>query len=370
MELIVGDFPEAGGGRGMKALVLSGGAGTRLRPITHTSAKQLIPIANKPILFYGLEAIAAAGITEVGIIVGDTHAEIEAAVGDGSRFGIKATYIRQDAPLGLAHAVKIAEDFMAGDSFLMYLGDNLVKDDLGRLVKEFESSGCSSLILLAHVPNPSAFGVAELNRDGTVKRLVEKPKQPPSDLALVGVYLFDSSIYEAVKNIKPSWRNELEITDAIQYLLEHGYKVHHHVIEEWWKDTGKLEDLLEANRIVLEEIEQRIDGEVDGKSRVEGSVVIEKGAKVVESVIRGPAVIGANAVVSHSYIGPFTSICPDVTVENSEIEHSIVCENSVIRDIKRIEGSLIGKSVQIVRSTGRPAAHRIMVGDSSRIEIV
>lgn len=354
----------------MKALVLSGGAGTRLRPITHTSAKQLIPIANKPILFYGLEAIAAAGITDVGIIVGDTQEEIEEALGDGSRFGIKATYIRQDAPLGLAHAVKIAEDFMAGEPFLMYLGDNLIKEDLGQLVSEFESSGASSLILLAHVPNPSAFGVAELNEDGTVKRLVEKPKEPPSDLALVGVYLFDSSIFEAVKSIEPSWRNELEITDAIQYLLEHGCEVRHHVIKEWWKDTGKLEDLLEANRIVLEGIERRIEGEVCENSRVDGSVVIEKGARLVDSTVRGPAIIGRDAVISHSYVGPFTSISFGVTIENSEIEHSIVCENTVIRDVKRIEESLIGKGVQIVRSTSRPAAHRIMVGDSSRIEIL
>jgi len=354
----------------MKALVLSGGAGTRLRPITHTSAKQLIPIANKPILFYGLEAIAAAGITEVGIIVGDTHAEIEEAVGDGSLFGIKPTFIKQDAPLGLAHAVKIAEDFMAGEPFLMYLGDNLIKDNLGQLVGEFEKTGCNSLILLAHVPNPTAFGVAELAGDGSGKKLVEKPEEPPSDLALVGVYLFDSKIFEAVKNIKPSWRNELEITDAIQYLIENGYKVHHHVIKEWWKDTGKLEDLLEANRMELEAIERRIDGEVDEKSRIDGKVVVEKGAKIIGSDIRGPAVIGKDALITKSYVGPFTSISFGVSIENSEIEHSIVCENSVIRDMKRIEDSLIGKGVQIVRSTSRPAAHRIMVGDSSRIEIL
>ena len=354
----------------MKALVLSGGAGTRLRPITHTSAKQLIPIANKPILFYGLEAIAGAGITEVGIVVGDTHAEIEEAVGDGSAFGVNVTYIKQDAPLGLAHAVKIAEDFMAGEPFLMYLGDNLIKDSLGQLVSEFENTGSNSLILLARVSNPSSFGVAELSDDGSVKRLVEKPKEPPSDLALVGVYLFDSKIYEAVKNIEPSWRNELEITDAIQYLLEHGYKVHHHIIKKWWKDTGRLEDLLEANRMELETIERRIEGEVDNKSRVDGKVVVEKGAKIDSSDIRGPVVIGKDAIISGSYVGPFTSISFGVTIENSEIEHSIVCENSVIRDMKRIEDSLIGKGVHILRSTSRPAAHMIMVGDSSRIEIL
>ncbi len=354
----------------MKALVLSGGAGTRLRPITHTSAKQLIPIANKPILFYGLEAIAAAGIKDVGVIVGDTRAAIEAALGDGSSFGVNVTYIRQDAPLGLAHAVKIAEDFIGKEPFLMYLGDNLIKDDLGQLVEEFERSEYNSLILLAHVPNPTAFGVAELNNDGTVKRLVEKPKDPPSDLALVGVYLFDSNIFEAVNNIKPSQRNELEITDAIQYLLEHGHVVHHRVIKGWWKDTGKLEDLLEANRIILHEIERRIDGELDQKSRVEGSVIVESGAKLVDSIVRGPAIIGENAIIERSYIGPFTSICSGVRIENSEVEHSIICEDSLIRDMKRIEDSLIGTNVQVVRSTGRPEAHRIMVGDSCKVEIL
>jgi len=354
----------------MKALVLSGGAGTRLRPITHTSAKQLIPIANKPILFYGLEAIAAAGIEEVGIIVGDTHAEIKEAVGDGSRFGVKTTFIKQEAPLGLAHAVKIAEDFMAGEPFLMYLGDNLIKDNLSELVGVFQDTESNSLILLAHVPNPTAFGVAEINPDGSVKRLVEKPKEPPSDLALVGVYLFDEKIFEAVKNIKPSQRNELEITDAIQYLLENGYKVNHHVIKEWWKDTGKLDDLLEANRIILEGIDVRIDGKVEGSSKVDGNVVIEEGARLIDSHVRGPAVIGRDTVVSNSYVGPFTSVNFGVSIENSEIEHSIVCENSIIRDMQRIEDSLIGKSVEVIRSTGRPAAHRIMVGDNSRVEIL
>ena len=354
----------------MKALVLSGGAGTRLRPITHTSAKQLIPIANKPILFYGLEAIAASGITDVGIVVGDTHAAIEEAVGDGSAFGIRVTYIRQESPLGLAHAVKIAESFIDKEPFLMYLGDNLIKDGLGSLVEDFEKSECNSLILLARVPNPSAFGVAELNDDGSVKRLVEKPRKPPSDLALVGVYLFDHNIFEAVDNIKPSWRNELEITDAIQYLLEHGYLVRHRVVGGWWKDTGRLEDLLEANRIILHEIEREIEGGLDRESRVEGNVVVEKGAKLVDSVVRGPAIIGKNALIAHSYIGPFTSICSGVRIENSEVEHSIVCEDSLIRDMQRIEDSLIGTNVQVVRSTGRPAAHRIMVGDSCRVEIL
>jgi glucose-1-phosphate thymidylyltransferase len=291
-------------------------------------------------------------------------------VGDGSQFGLSTAYIRQDAPLGLAHAVKISEEFMAGEPFLMYLGDNLIKEDLGLLVREFESKECDSLILLAHVPNPSAFGVAELNEDGSVKRLVEKPKEPPSDLALVGVYLFNEAIFEAVNSIEPSWRNELEITDAIQYLLENGRKVHHHVVKEWWKDTGKLEDLLEANRIELEMIERRIEGEVDEKSKVDGNVVVESGARLTDSTIRGPAVIGRDTVITKSYIGPYTSIYFGVTVENSEIEHSIVCENTTIRDMKRIEDSLIGKSVQIARCKARPAAHRIMVGDSSRIEIM
>lgn len=353
----------------MKALVLAGGKGTRLRPITHTSAKQLVPIANKPILFYGFGSIAEAGIKEVGVIVGDTKDEIKAAVGDGTKWGIKVTYIEQKEPLGLAHAVKIAQDFIKDDDFVMYLGDNLLKDGIASIVREFKKNKANAQILLAKVSHPEQFGVAELKGDKVI-RLEEKPKKPKSDLALVGVYLFDKNIFKAVNSINPSSRNELEITDAIQYLIDNGFSVNPHVVQGWWKDTGKLEDILEANRLILETIESSNQGSIDAQSQVEGKVIIEKGAKIVNSSIRGPVIIGANALVSHSYIGPYTSIYYGTAVENSEIEHSIVLENSRICDIRRLEDSLIGKNVQIKRTDKKPSAYRIMVGDSSSIEIV
>ena len=352
----------------MKGLILSGGSGTRLRPITHTSAKQLIPIANKPVLFYVIEAIRDAGITDIGIVVGDTKEEVKRAVGDGEAFGVSVTYIEQEAPLGLAHAVKISRDFLGGEEFVMFLGDNLIKDGITEFVEEFKKEKPNSLILLAQVDNPQQFGVAEL-KDGRVVNLVEKPKEPPSNLALVGVYLFDKNIFEAVENIKPSWRGELEITDAIQYLIDHGYTVRPHIIKGWWKDTGKLEDILEANRIMLEEIETRVDGEVDGKSSLIGRVIVEEGAQVKESMIRGPAIIGKGSRIERSYIGPFTSIYYDVVVECSEIEHSVILEGVKIKDIPRIEDSLIGKHVEIKRADRKPKAYRLMLGDQSRVEI-
>jgi len=352
----------------VKALVLSGGKGTRLRPITHTSAKQLVPIANKPILFYGLEFIAKAGIKEVGIIVGETKKEIMNAVGDGSKLGIKATFIEQEAPLGLAHAVKIAEDFINGDDFVMYLGDNLLKDGIISVVEEFKKNKPNAQIMLTKVKNPSSFGVAEL-KDGKVVRLLEKPKVPPSDLALVGVYLFDKSIFKAVNSIKPSWRNELEITDAIQYLVENKFVVQPSIVTGWWKDTGKLEDLLEANRLVLETMEQTIAGTVDEKSKIEGRVVLEKGSQIINSIIRGPAIIGENTKIINSYVGPFSAVYYNCEVENSEIEHSIILENSKVSNVSRIEDSLIGQNVVILKGNKKPHAYRIMVGDSSCIEI-
>lgn len=352
----------------MKALVLSGGKGTRLRPITYTSAKQLVPIANKPILFYGLEAIAASGIKEVAIIVGDTKNEIKEAVGDGSKWNIKVTYIEQEAPLGLAHAVKISQDFMGNEDFVMYLGDNLIKDGISTLVKEFKQNKPNAQILLAHVQNPEQFGVAELKNDKVIC-LEEKPAKPKSDLALVGVYMFDKNIFEAVNNIKPSLRNELEITDAIQYLIDKGYSVHPHIVQDWWKDTGKLEDILEANRLLLETIKYENYGTVDAESKIDGKVVVEKGAQIINSSIRGPAIIGENTKLVNSYIGPFSSIYYGVTVENSEIEHSIVLQNSSIKDIKRLEDSLIGQNVKLCKTEKKPIAYRIMVGDSSSVEI-
>jgi glucose-1-phosphate thymidylyltransferase len=354
----------------MKGLILSGGKGTRLRPLTFTQAKQLVPVANKPVLFYGIEAMAEAGIKDVGIIVGDTKDEIKAAVGDGSRWGIKVSFIEQEAPLGLAHAVKISEEFLGTEPFVMYLGDNILKTGIKSLVEEFIQEKPNSLILLTEVPNPQMFGVAELE-DGKVVRLIEKPKKPASNLALVGVYMFDSHIFEAVNAIKPSWRKEFEITDAIQYLIEHGYNVHPHRVTGWWKDTGKIEDILDANRLILESISGRNEGDLDKKSRINGEVIIEKGAIIKESRIRGPAVIGARTEITDSYIGPFTSIQRDCRIVRTEIEHSIILEGSEIRDVgSRIDESLIGRSTKIYKCPTKPSVFRFMVGDKSEIGII
>ena len=348
---------------------MSGGLGTRLRPITHTSAKQLVPIANKPILFYGIEAVVAAGITEIGIIVGDTESEIRAAVGDGARWGATVTYIRQEAPLGLAHAVKIAQPYLKTDAFVMYLGDNLVLDGITAFVEEFKRKKPDALLLLAKVREPERFGVAEL-RDGRLARLEEKPEHPKSDLVLVGVYLFGPKVFEAVNAIQPAERGELEITDAIQYLIDHQASVEPHVITGWWKDTGRLEDMLEANRIVLDHHEPRQQGTVTGRSQVIGKVSIEAGAEIVDSVVRGPAIIGSKTRIVNSYVGPFTSVYHGVEILNSEIEHSIVLENSKIIDVApRIEDSLIGKDVVIRRTDQMPKALRFMLGDHSEVEL-
>ena len=353
----------------MKALVLSGGAGTRLRPITHTSAKQLVPVANKPVLFYGLEAIRDAGVTEVGIIVGDTAAEIEAAVGDGSELGISVTYIRQDAPLGLAHCVLIARDFLGDDDFVMYLGDNFIIGGITELVQEFRKGTYDAQILLTKVDNPSQFGVAELGPHGGVTTLVEKPKEPKSDLALVGVYMFRPVIHDAVRAIKPSARGELEITDALQWLIDEGRDVRPHLVTGYWKDTGRLEDMLECNRKVLESIEPLVLGSVDADSQLIGRVVVEQGAVIERSTVRGPAIIGRDSVVRDTYVGPFTSIYFGCTLEDTEIEHSIVLEESTIRGVGRIEDSLIGKQVEVSPSSALPRAHRLMLGDHSRVSI-
>ena len=353
----------------MKALVLSGGAGTRLRPITHTSAKQLVPVANKPVLFYGLEAIRDAGVTDVGIIVGDTAAEIEAAVGDGSELGISVTYIKQDAPLGLAHCVLIAQDFLGDDDFVMYLGDNFILGGITELVQEFRAGSYDAQILLTKVDNPSQFGVAELGPNGGVTTLVEKPKEPKSDLALVGVYMFRAGIHDAVRAIKPSPRGELEITDALQWLIDEGRDVRPHLVTGYWKDTGRLEDMLECNRKVLESIEPVVHGTVDADSVLTGRVVIEQGAVIERSTVRGPAIIGRDTVVRDTYVGPFTSIYFGCTLEDTEIEHSIVLEESTIRGVGRIEDSLIGKQVEVSPSSALPRAHRLMLGDHSRVSI-
>jgi len=353
----------------VKGLILSGGRGTRLRPITYTSAKQMVPVANKPILFYGIEALVESGVQEIGIVVGDTRQEIRDAVGDGGRFGARVTYIEQVAPLGLAHAVLIAEAFIAGQPFVMYLGDNLIRAPLAPLVDAFRAIRPSAQILLAHVPNPEQFGVAQL-AEGRVIRLVEKPRVPPSDLALVGVYMFGADVFDAVKAIAPSARGELEITDAIQWLIDRGRTVIPHVIDGWWKDTGKLEDLLEANRLILDTIERRIDGEVAG-SEVVGKVVVESGAKVVDSTIRGPAIIGKGAMIENAYVGPFTAVGDQVVIRGSEVEHSILLEGSSVTDIgARIESSLLGRNVAIYRSAARPRSYNLMLGDRSQLGLI
>ncbi|MFJ6080216.1 glucose-1-phosphate thymidylyltransferase [Streptomyces sp. NPDC092369] len=353
----------------MKALVLSGGAGTRLRPITHTSAKQLVPVANKAVLFYGLESIAAAGITEVGVIVGDTAAEIQEAVGDGSKFGLRITYIPQERPLGLAHAVLIARDWLGDDDFVMYLGDNFIVGGISALVDEFRHNRPDAQILLTQVADARAFGVAELDATGQVVGLEEKPEHPKSDFALVGVYLFTPAVHDAVRAIRPSWRGELEITHALQHLIDTDADVRSTVIQGYWKDTGNVTDMLEVNRTVLETLEPRTDGEVDEESELIGRVVVEEGARILRSRIVGPVLIGAGTVVEDSYVGPFTSVAENCAVTDSEIEFSIVLRDSSIRGVGRIENSLIGRHVEVTPAPSVPSAHRFVLGDHSKVQI-
>src|SRR5437763_3152661 len=354
----------------LKGLILSGGKGTRLRPITHTSAKQLVPVANKPVLFYGIESLAAAGIRDLGIIIApETGGEIREAAGDGERFGVSITYIEQEEPRGLAHAVLTAEEFIGDSPFVMYLGDNLLRDGIVELVDQFRSQRPDALILLTHVPDPENYGVAELDGD-RVARLVEKPKEPSSDLALVGVYMFTPPIFDAARAIEPSWRGELEITDAIQGLIDSGRTVDPHIVRGWWKDTGQVQDMLDANRLILDDLEERIEGEVVD-SRVEGRVVIEKGARLERATVRGPAIIGKNTRLVDAYIGPYCAVGDEVTIERAALEHSIVLSGSTVRDLEgRIEASLIGRNVRVGRSPALPKAYRFVVGDNAEIAIL
>lgn len=376
----------------MKALILSGGKGTRLQPLTYTHAKQLVPVANKPVLFYALEAIVSAGIFDIGIVVGDTHAEIEAAIQDGREFGSKVsiTYIRQEQPLGLAHAVKIAQPFLQDDRFLMFLGDNFIGESLETTVQQFSDPTCSlhAQIFLKQVPNPQQFGVALLTdsagtsivdfngvdeRELRVSHLVEKPREPISNFALVGIYLFDHHIFEAVNAIRPSLRGELEITDALQYLIEQEYLVRPHIVKSYWIDTGMMQDMLEANRVVLSSIKRTIADsvDIDQSSQIDGEVILEENVRLINSVVRGPAIIGHNVTLSNAYIGPFTAIAHDSLVINSEIEHSIVLEGCRIYDInRRIEDSLIGCRTEIFPSSAKPRAYKLLLGDHSRIGIL
>jgi glucose-1-phosphate thymidylyltransferase len=354
----------------LKGLILSGGKGTRLRPITHTSAKQLVPVANRPVLFYGIDAMAQAGIDEVGVIIApETGDEIRAAAGDGSRFGVRLTYILQDEPAGLAHAVLTAEPFLGDDSFVMYLGDNLLQGGIGDLVRTFRAGAPDALILLTPVPDPEHYGVAEL-RDGRVVALAEKPPEPKTDLALVGVYMFTPVIHDAARAIRPSARGELEITDAIQHLVDRGRRVEPHIVRGWWKDTGRLEDMLEANRLILDTIERRIEGALVD-SRCDGRVVVEAGARLERCTVRGPAIVGAGARLTDCYIGPYTAIGEHCTIERAEVEHSILLDGCTVADLDgRMESSLLGRNVTIRRGDGQPRAYRFMVGDNSEIGIL
>lgn len=355
----------------MKGLILSGGKGTRLLPLTYRRAKQLIPVANEPVLFRVIRAIRDAGITDIGIVVGDTAAEIREAVGDGSRWGVQITYIEQSAPAGLAHAVKESLPFLGDERFVMFLGDNVIQGGISPLIQQFASSNWNSQIVLKRVPNPQQFGVAELNGDGSIKRLVEKPRNPPSDLALVGIYMFDHHIREAVHAIRPSFRGELEITDAIQWLVEHGYAVHPYVHEGWWIDTGKMADMLSANDHVLEELVPRVEGAIDEASKIDPRVTVEKGAQIINSTVRGPTIIGEGTRIVNSYIGPFTSIYHSVTIENSEIEHAIVLEHCRIINVgARIQDSLIGRNAFITQSDRKPKSINLNLGDYSQIDLV
>jgi glucose-1-phosphate thymidylyltransferase len=355
----------------LKGLILSGGRGTRLRPITFTSAKQLVPVANKPVLFYGIEAMAAAGIREVGVIIApETGDEIRQVTGDGSQFGVEITYILQDEPAGLAHAVLTAEPFLGASPFVMYLGDNLLQGGMEDLVREFRSQAPEALILLTPVPDPQNYGVAELGSDGAVVRLVEKPPEPATDLALVGVYMFTPRIHEAAKAIEPSPRGELEITDAIQWLVDNNHRVEPHVVRGWWKDTGRLDDMLEANRLILDTLVRRIDGELDS-AQIDGRVVVEAGARLERATVRGPAIIGSGAVGRDAYIGPYTAVGRNCLIEGAEVEHSILLEGSSVRNLDgRMESSLLGRDVAISRGDRQPRAYRFMVGDKSEIGIL
>lgn len=355
----------------MKGLILSGGKGTRLYPITFTRAKQLVPVANKPVIFRVIESIKAAGINEIGVVIGDTGDEIRQAVGNGRQWDVDITYIPQEAPLGLAHAVKISQDFIGDERFVMFLGDNVIQGGISGLIKEFAGSDWNSQVVLTEVDEPQHFGVAELDGDRRIVRLVEKPRTPSGNLALVGIYMFDYNIFAAVNEIQPSWRGELEITDAIQWLVDHDFQVHPYIHRGWWIDTGKHLDLLEANNRVLAENEHRVIGYVDRDSQIDHLVTVERGAEIINSVLRGPAIIGEDCRIVNSYVGPFTSIYHDTVIEDSEIEHSIVLDHSTIRGIpSRIEDSVIGRDVTITFSPIKPKAYKMTLGDHSRVGLL
>ena len=348
----------------MKGLILSGGYGTRLRPITYSQQKQLIPVANKPILFYAIEDVIEVGAKEIGIIVGPNKEQVMETV-KSTDWDAEIDFIYQGEPKGLAHAILVAEDFL-DDEFVMYLGDNILREGIVEHAKKFEENRYDTSIMLTEVENPQQFGVADINENGTIKKLMEKPEVPPSNLALVGIYFFKPVILEACKSIKPSWRNELEITDAIQWLIDNGYKVGWTKVNGWWKDTGKPEDILEANRLILDDIQTRNEGNAKN-SKIIGRVIIEKGAEIKESTVKGPSLIGRDCLVRNSYIGPYTSIGNECVIEDTEIEDAIVMDRSEIIGGERIIESLIGKEVKIKRKADLPNGKKLIVGDHSEI---
>jgi len=356
----------------MKGLILSGGKGTRLRPFTYTGAKQLVPLANKPVLFYAIEDLVEAGITSIGIVISpETGDQVKTTVGDGSKFGAQISYIMQDAPKGIAHGIKIAQDFIGDDKFVLFLGDNFLRDGIMPQVKAFSAATMNAQIILYSMDDPSSMGVAVLDADGRVTKLVEKPKQFISPYAVIGIYMFDRNVFEAVNNIKPSARGELEITETIQYLIDHNLNVRAHQLDGWWIDTGKMSDILEANRLILDVLEARKGGQVDAASKIEGRVVLEKDAVVINSTIRGPVIIGERTRIENAFVGPYTSIHNDCVIQNCEIEHSVVLENTRIQDTNaRIADSLIGRNVEIGRSGGQTKTLKFMLGDHSKIGIL
>ncbi|MGE5264970.1 MAG: glucose-1-phosphate thymidylyltransferase [Acidobacteriota bacterium] len=352
----------------MKGLILSGGKGTRLRPFTYTGAKQLVPVANKPVLFYAIEDLVEAGITDIGIVIGDTGDQVREAVGDGAAFGARVTFIPQDAPRGIAHGIKIASEFIGTDKFVLFLGDNFIRGGIVPQVSAFRDSSMNAQIILYRLEDPSSMGVAVLGDNGRVQRLIEKPKQFVSPYAVIGIYMFDHHVFEAVNSIKPSARGELEITDTIQYLIDHGLDVCAHLLDSWWIDTGKMADILEANRLVLDILEPSYLGQVDSTSRIEGRVVLQKDAVVVNSTIRGPAIIGERTRIENAFVGPYTSIYHDCVIRDCEIEHSVVLEHSHVADAPaRIADSLIGRNVEISRAGGQTRTLKMMVGDYSKV---
>jgi glucose-1-phosphate thymidylyltransferase len=354
----------------MKGLILSGGKGTRLRPLTYTGAKQLVPVANKPVLFYAIEDLVEAGVSDIGIVISpETGDQVKQEAGDGSKFGARITYIPQALPLGIAHGIKIAQDFLGGDPFILFLGDNFIRGGIIPQVNAFRNEAMDAQIILYEMEDPSSMGVAVLNGDGRVQKVVEKPKQFISPYAVIGIYMFGPSVFDAVNNIKPSARGELEITDTIQYLVDKGLNVRAHKLTDEWVDTGRIGDMLEANRLVLEVVNKKIEGQVEN-STLEGRVVIEEGARVVNSKIRGPAIIGKRTIVENAFVGPYTAIHHDCVIRNCEIEHSIVLENSHLEELHtRVADSLIGRNVNIQRAEGPTKTIRLMLGDFSQVGI-